>query len=56
MLNGVQAKTVAVDLGYRGRHATSADIIHRGRELSNRQKQRIKRRSLIEAIIGHMKN
>lgn len=55
-LSGVQAKTVAVDLGYRGRHATSADIIHRGRKLSKRQKQRLKRRSMIEAMIGHMKN
>ena len=55
-LSDVQAKTVAVDLGYRGRHATSAEIFHRGRKLSKLQKQCLKRRSLMEAMIGHMKN
>lgn len=49
-------KTVAVDLGYRGRHDTQADIIHRGKKLSKRQKRRLRRRSVIEAMIGHMKN
>jgi IS5 family transposase len=56
ILSGTKAKTVAVDLGYRGRHRTHADIIHRGRKLSKRQKKRLKRRSMIEAMIGHMKN
>ena len=56
ILSGIDAKTVAVDLGYRGRHTTKADIIHRGRKLSKRQKRRLKRRSMIEAMIGHMKN
>ena len=50
------AKTVAVDFGYRGRHATTADIIHRGRKLSKRHKQGLKRRSLTEGKIGHMNN
>ena len=49
------AKTVVVDLGYRGKHDTKADVIHRGRKLSKRQKKRLRRRSSIEAIIGHMK-
>ena len=55
-LTGVTAKTVAVDLGYRGRHETQANIIHRGKKLSKRQKKRLRRRSMIEAMIGHMKN
>ena len=55
-LSGVAAKTVAVDLGYRGWHATDAQIIHRGKKLSKRQKKRLRRRSVIEAMIGHMKN
>ena len=49
------AKTVVVDLGYRGKHETKADVIHRGRKLSKRQKKRLRRRSSLEAIIGHMK-
>ena len=56
ILTGVTAKTVSVDLGYRGRHNTKADIIHRGRKLSKRQKKRLRRRSMLEAMIGHMKN
>ena len=54
-LTQVSPKTVAVDLGYRGRHETEAQIIHRGKKLSKRQKKRLKRRSMIEAMIGHMK-
>lgn len=52
----VKPKTVAVDLGYRGRHDTKADVIHRGRKLTKRQKARLRRRSGQEAMIGHMKN
>ena len=55
-LTAITPKTVVVDLGYRGRHSTQAQIIHRGKKLSKRQKQRLKRRSAIEAMIGHMKN
>lgn len=55
-LTGVTAKTVAVDRGYRGRHETETSIIHRGKKLSRRQKKRLRRRSMIEAMIGHMKN
>jgi len=55
-LSGMTVKTVAVDLGYRGRHATQADVIHRGKKLSKRQKKRLRRRSMIEAMIGHMKS
>lgn len=55
-LSGVCAKTVAVDLGYRGHHQTQADVIHRGKKLSKRQKKRLRRRSVIEAMIGHMKS
>ena len=55
-LSGVAVKTVAVDLGYRGWHATDAQINHRGKKLSKRQKKRLRRRSVIEAMIGHMKN
>lgn len=54
-LSGTAAKTVAVDLSYRGRHETNADIIHRGRKLTKRQKRRLRRRSMLEAMIGHMK-
>ena len=44
----VAAKTVAVDLGYRGRHETDAQIIHRGKKLSRRQKKRsVTRRFII---------
>ena len=56
IITGVEAKTVAVDLGYRGHHETKAEIIHRGKKLSNRRKQRLRRRSALEAMIGHMKN
>jgi len=56
ILTGVPAKTVSVDLGYRGRHDTQATIIHRGRKLSKRKKKRLRRRSMLEAMIGHMKN
>lgn len=56
IITGVAAKTVVVDLGYRGHHETQADIIHRGKKLSKRRKQRLRRRSAIEAMIGHMKN
>lgn len=55
-LTQVPVKTVAVDLGYRGRHDTQAQIIHRGKKLGKRQKQRLRRRSMLEAMIGHMKN
>ncbi len=55
-ITGVKVKTAAVDLGYRGKHKTEAKIIHRGRKLSKREKKRLRRRSMIEAMIGHMKN
>ncbi len=55
-LTDTSVKTVAVDLGYRGRHDTSARVIHRGRKLSKREKARLRRRSMLEAMIGHMKN
>ena len=55
-MSGVQAKTVTVDLGYRGQHNTDAEVIHRGKKLSKRQKRRLRRRSMLEAMIGHMKN
>ena len=55
-ITGVKVKTAAVDLGYRGKHKTQAKIIHRGRKLSKREKKRLRRRSMIEAMIGHMKN
>lgn len=54
-ITSTTAKTVVVDLGYRGKHDTKADVIHRGRRLSKRQKKRLRRRSALEAIIGHMK-
>jgi IS5 family transposase len=49
-LTGVTAKTMAVDLGNRGRHETQANILHRGKKLSKRQKKQLRRRSMIEAI------
>jgi IS5 family transposase len=55
-LSTVTPKTVAVDLGYRGQHSTKARVIHRGRKLCKREKKRLKRRSMLEAMIGHMKN
>ncbi|NVK29352.1 MAG: IS5 family transposase, partial [Gammaproteobacteria bacterium] len=55
-ISGTAVKTVAVDLGYRSKHhLTTADVIHRGRKLDAEQKQRLRRRNAIEAIIGHMK-
>ena len=54
-ITGVDIKDAAVDLGYRGKHNTKTKVIHRGRKLSRREKQRLKRRSMIEAMIGHMK-
>lgn len=54
-LSDTLTKTVVVDLGYRGRHQTQADVIHRGRKLSKRQKKRLRRRAALEAMIGHMK-
>lgn len=55
-ITGVTIKDAVVDLGYRGQHQTEAKIIHRGRKLSKREKKRLKRRSMLEAMIGHMKN
>lgn len=55
-ITDVEVKTAAVDLGYRGKHETQAKVIHRGRKLSKREKKRLRRRSTIEAMIGHMKN
>ena len=52
----VDIESVAVDLGYRGKHETQARVIHRGRKLSKREKKRLRRRSGLEAMIGHMKN
>jgi IS5 family transposase len=54
-ITSTMAKTVVVDLGYRGKHDTRAGVIHRGRKLSKRQKKRLRRRLALEAIIGHMK-
>lgn len=56
IISSTSAKTVMVDLGYRGWHDTTAEVIHRGKKLSKRQKKRLRRRSAIEAMIGHMKN
>ena len=56
IISGVEARTVAVDLGYRGHHETPAQVIHRGKRLSRRARQRLRRRSALEAVIGHMKN
>jgi len=55
-LSGIETRDAAVDLGYRGRHATQANVIHRGRKLSKREKRRLRRRSMLEAMIGHMKS
>ena len=52
----VAIKDAAVDLGYRGQHDSPAKVIHRGRKLSKREKKRLKRRSMLEAMIGHMKS
>ena len=55
-ISGVKPKTAAVDLGYRGRNKTKVKVIHRGKKLSYRDKKRLRRRSMEEAMIGHMKN
>jgi len=55
MITSTAAKTVVVDLGYRGRHETNAHVIHRAKKLSKRQKKRLRRRAALEAMIGHMK-
>ena len=46
-ISGIEIKDAVVDLGYRGKHQTQAKIIHRGRKLSRREKQRLKRRSML---------
>ena len=56
ILTETPVETIAVDLGYRGRHATKAKIIHRGKKLSRRQKARLRHCCMLEAMIGHMKN
>ena len=55
-ISSTPVKTIAVDLGYRGWHNTDAEVIHRGRKLTKRAKKRLRRRSVLEAMIGHMKN
>lgn len=55
-ISGVKAKTAAVDPGYRGRRETKVKVIHRGKKLSNGDKKRLRRRSMLEAMIGHLKN
>ena len=55
-ISDVDIETVAVELGYRGKHDTKANLIHRGRKLSKREKKRLRRRSGLEAMIGHMKS
>ena len=49
-ITGVEIKDVAVNLGYRGKHQTKAKVIHRGRKLSRREKQRLKRPNMLEAM------
>jgi len=56
IISSTKIRDAVVDLGYRGRHATQAKVIHRGRKLSKREKRRLRRRSMLEAMIGHMKN
>jgi len=53
-ISGTKIRDAAVDLGYRGRHTTQAKVIHRGRKLSKREKRRLRRRSMLEAMIGHI--
>ncbi|BFG80002.1 IS5-like element IS1478 family transposase [Paraburkholderia terrae] len=54
-----QAKTVLVDLGFRGVDAdiSSVHLIHRGKHktLTSTQRRWLKRRQAIEPIIGHVK-
>jgi len=55
-ISGVKAKIAAVDRGYRRRHETDVKVFHRGKKLRNRNKKHLRRRSMLEAMIGHMKN
>jgi len=54
-----QAKTVLVDLGFRGVdvEVSSVNLIHRGKHkpLTSTQRRWLKRRQAIELIIGHVK-
>jgi IS5 family transposase len=60
---GVKLKTVVVDKGYRGPHVSwpGVEIVRpgqRSRDAAHRRwrRARLRRRSLVEALIGHMKN
>ena len=54
-INVIEAKTAVVDLDYRGRHETKVKFIHRGKKLCNRDKKRLRRRSMLEAVIATVK-
>ena len=57
-MTGVEAKRIYVDKGFRGHdYEGGADVILSGRKrgLSPQMKRELKRRSAIEATIGHMK-
>ena len=57
-MTGVEAKRIYVDKGFRGHdYEGGADVIPSGRKrgLSPQMKRELKRRSAIEATIGHMK-
>jgi IS5 family transposase len=60
---GVPIKTAVVDKGYRGRRAAwpGVEIVRPGQRSTDeahrqRRRQQLRRRSVIEALIGHMKN
>lgn len=55
-ITGVETKTAVVDLGHRGKHETQINVIHGGRKLSKREKKHLRRRSMIEAMIGYIKS
>ena len=63
-ISGVVPKEAYVDLGYRGKHLLPPDtefsnieVIHRNkRNKTPQQRKRLRQRSAIEALIGHMKN
>ncbi len=57
ILTGVRPKAAYVDRGYRGHHVSSTEVYISGqkRGVTRSIKQKLKRRSAIEPITGHMK-
>ena len=57
ILTGVEAETLIVDLGYRGRELDGARVLHKGKRktLTPSDWRWLKRRQAVEPTIGHLK-